>query len=262
MKTKKTASLLLAACMVLTLAGHTVLAAKAKWPVTIHVMDAAERNEFEQQAEGFSSGTLHVSKNNASGTNGSVGAAFTADKTGMAIVLTSVPGAVNYNIQLYAGKPGEGQRVSNYATADVNNGVYFTGLEVGTDYYIKVSSSTLTANACTAVYQMTAFDAMVYDNTISATDSSFTTDRFTCAKDGGNALRFWFRNDGAGECVIRLYKVGLFGSSKVKKITAAAGGAPVYEVYSNPGGATFYMTITCTTGGAISGQLRANQLDL
>ena len=103
--------------------------------------------------------------------------------------------------------------------------------------------------------------AVVYDNTISATDSSFTTDRFTCAKDGGNSLRFWFRNDGEGECVIRLYKVGLFGSSEVKKITVTAGGAPVYEVYSNPGGATFYMTVTCVTGGAISGQLRAAQRD-
>ncbi len=262
MKTKKTASLLLAACMVLTLAGHTALAAKTEWPVTIHVMDTAERDEFERHEEDLSAGTLYVSKNNAGGTNGSVGAAFTADKTGMAIVLTSVPGAVNYNIQLYAGKPGEGQRVSNYATADVNNGVYFTGLEIGTEYYIKVSSSTLTAGACTAVYQMAAFDAMVYDNTISATDGSFTTERFTCAKDGGNSLRFWYRNDSEGECVIRLYRVGLFGSSEVKKITVAAGGAPVYEVYSNPGGATFYMTITCITGGAISGQLRANQLDL
>ena len=46
----------------------------------------------------------------------------------------------------------------------------------------------------------------------------------------------------------------------MKKITVAAGGN-AYEVYSNPGGATFYMTVTCVTGGAISGQLRAAQLD-
>ena len=103
--------------------------------------------------------------------------------------------------------------------------------------------------------------AVVYNNTISTTDSSFTTDRFTCTKGNGNSLRFWFRNDGAGECVVRLYKVGFFGSSEVKKITVAAGGN-AYDVYSNPGGATFYMTVTCTTGGAISGQLRANQLNL
>ena len=103
--------------------------------------------------------------------------------------------------------------------------------------------------------------AVVYNNIISTTDSSFSTDRFTCTNGNGNSLRFWFRNDGEGECVIRLYKVGLFGSSEVKKITVTAGGAPVYEVYSNPGGATFYMTVTCVTGGAISGQLRAAQLD-
>lgn len=102
--------------------------------------------------------------------------------------------------------------------------------------------------------------AVVYNNTISSTDSSFTTDRFSCVSGNGDSLRFWFRNDGAGECVVRLYKVGFFGSSVVKTITVAAGAA-VYDVYSNPGGSTFYMTVTCTTGGAISGQLRANQLN-
>ncbi len=102
--------------------------------------------------------------------------------------------------------------------------------------------------------------AVVYNNTISATDSSFTTDRFTCTKDGGNSLRFWFRNDGEGECVIRLFQTGRFGPTELEKITVAPGAA-ASGVYGDPGGRTFYLRITCTTGGAISGQLRAAQLD-
>lgn len=72
----------------------------------------------------------------------------------MAFVITSVPGASNYNVQLYTGTPGDGERVSNYAAVVVNNGVYFTGLTVGEVYCLKLSSNTLTTNSCTAVYSM------------------------------------------------------------------------------------------------------------
>lgn len=103
--------------------------------------------------------------------------------------------------------------------------------------------------------------AVVYDNTISATDSSFTTDRFTCTDGNGNALRFWFRNDGEGECVIRLYQTGPFGPAELEKITVAPGAA-ASGVYSDPGGKTFYLKITCTTGGEINGHIRACQQNL
>lgn len=75
--------------------------------------------------------------------------------------------------------------------------------------------------------------AVVYDNTISATDSSFTTDRFTCTDGNGNSLRFQFRNDGAGECVIRLYQTGRFGLTELEKITVAPGAA-ASGVYGGP----------------------------
>ena len=103
--------------------------------------------------------------------------------------------------------------------------------------------------------------AVVYDNTISATDSSFTTDRFTCTDGNGNSLRFRFRNDGEGECIIRLYQTGRFGPTELEKITVAPGAA-ASGVYGDPGGKTFYLTITCVTGGEINGQLRACQQNL
>lgn len=75
----------------------------------------------------------------------------------MAFVVKSAPGALNYNVQLYAGVPGAGERASNYATIEVNNGVYFSGLTVGQSYYMKISSNTLPTAGCTAIYAMLMF---------------------------------------------------------------------------------------------------------
>lgn len=154
---RKILSVGLALCIVLC--GSAFAADAAEYPVEIHVMTLEERNElFDQSVEEVTAGAAYLSHNNQSGTNGSICAPFTADRTGMAFVLTSAPGAIDYNVQLYVGKPGEGERVSNYATVEVNNGVYFTNLTVGQEYYYKISSSTLVTNGCTAIYSMVAFD--------------------------------------------------------------------------------------------------------
>lgn len=154
---KKIPLLLLTVCVML--ASFNVAYAKSlddqSYPIEIHVMTMEERNAFEQQNECDPVvGTAYLAQNNVSGTNGNICAPFTAEKENVAIVLVSVPGAENYNIQLYIGLPGEGERVSDYATVGVNNGVYFLGLTEGQEYYFKVSSSTLSTTGCTARYSM------------------------------------------------------------------------------------------------------------
>lgn len=155
-RTKKMAAFALAACTALTMFSFSAAAAEStEYPVEIHTMTPAERTSFETQTEYTPIiGSAYLPKNNEGGTNGSICASFTADKTSMAVVVTSAPGASNYNVQLYAGVPGEGERVSNYATVNVNNGVYFTGLTLGEAYYLTLSSNTLSTNSCTAVYSM------------------------------------------------------------------------------------------------------------
>lgn len=128
------------------------------YSVEIHVMTAEERNAFESQTEATPIvGTAFLSPNNEDGTNGSICAPFTAETANMAFVVKSAPGALNYNVQLYAGVPGAGERASNYATIEVNNGVYFSGLTVGQSYYMKISSNTLPTAGCTAIYAMLMF---------------------------------------------------------------------------------------------------------
>ena len=156
---KKFTRLFLMFGVLLTLCTSTFAAPATEWPVDIHVMTMEERAEMQDQTgDKVTIGTAYLSKNNTSGTNGNICSPFTAEKTGMAFVLINAPGATDYNVQLYVGKPGEGERVSNYATVDVNNGVYFTVLTIGAEYYIKISSSTLVTNGCTATYEAIAFD--------------------------------------------------------------------------------------------------------
>ena len=149
------------ATMVTILSINPVYAAAAngesgnEYPIEIHVMTEDERSAFEQQTEYIPViGTAFLDRNNAAGTNGNICASFTAELKNVAIVLVSVPGATDYNIQLYEGASGEGTRISNYATVGVNNGVYFSGLTKGQEYYFKVSSNTLPTNGCTARYTM------------------------------------------------------------------------------------------------------------
>lgn len=153
---RRISAFVLAACTALTVFSFSVAAVESpEFPVKIHTMTLAERAAFETQPEYTPTiGSAYLSKNNESGTNGSVCAPFTASKTSMAVVVNNAPGAINYNVQLYAGVPGEGERVSNYATVNVNNGVYFTGLTLGTVYYLKLSSNILSTDSCTAVYSM------------------------------------------------------------------------------------------------------------
>lgn len=157
MRLKRIPLSLLVICV--TLASLNVAYAKSldsqSYPIEIHVMTMEERNAFEQQSEYAPViGTAYLAQNNAAGTNGNICAPFTAEKENVALVLVSVPGADNYNVQLYMGMPGEGESVSNYATVDVNNGVYFSGLTEGQAYYFKVSSNTLPTTGCTARYSM------------------------------------------------------------------------------------------------------------
>lgn len=132
---------------------------KAEYPVQIHVMTPQERDAFSKQTAYIpTEGHAFLTQNNAAGTNGTICAPFQADKANMSFVLTSAPGTADYNIQLYAGTPGQGVPASSYAAVCVNNGVYFSGLTEGQNYYFKISSNTVPSGGCTAVYAMLGTD--------------------------------------------------------------------------------------------------------
>lgn len=155
---KKSVSLITTLCLMYGFCASASAINSNEWAISINNMTTKQRQDIENNYNTIVS-NAYLSKNNQDGTNGNICSPFTAEKTGFAFLVTNASGAVNYNVQLYEGKAGEGKAVSNYAVSDINNGVYFTGLTKGKEYYVKISSSTLTTNGCTATYETAYFDA-------------------------------------------------------------------------------------------------------
>lgn len=156
----KAVGCILTLCFMLIFSNNSLAVDLKDWSVDINVMTIQQRDEMQSQAgDNVTTANAYLTKNNQNGTNGSICSPFVAEKNGMVFILVNAPGATNYNVQLYEGKAGQGKAVSNYATTDVNNGVYFTGLTIGKEYYIKISSSTLVTSGCTATYETIAFDS-------------------------------------------------------------------------------------------------------
>lgn len=149
MKNPKKILLPLAGALCLSATLSSALA--AAFPVTLHNLTPSQREALRGQGQ---VGTAYLSQNNETGTNGSLCAPFTAQAASAVFVLTTAPGAENYNMQLYQGMPGEGKAASDYTVSPVNGGVCFTGLEPGKTYYMKISSSTLRSSGCTATYEL------------------------------------------------------------------------------------------------------------
>ena len=149
MKNPKKILLPLAGALCLSATLSSALA--AAFPVTLHNLTPSQREALRGQGQ---VGTAYLSQNNETGTNGSLCAPFTAQAASAVFVLTTAPGAENYNVQLYQGMPGEGKAASDYTVSPVNGGVCFTGLEPGKTYYMKISSSTLRSSGCTATYEL------------------------------------------------------------------------------------------------------------
>ena len=149
MKNPKKILLPLAGALCLSATLSSALA--AAFPVTLHNLTPSQREALRGQGQ---VGTAYLSQNNETGTNGSLCAPFTAQAASAVFVLTTAPGAENYNVQLYQGMPGEGKAASDYTVSPVNGGVCFTGLEPGKTYYMKISSSTLRSSGCTVAYEL------------------------------------------------------------------------------------------------------------
>ena len=149
MKNPKKILLPLAGALCLSATLSSALA--ASFPVTLHNLTPSQREALRGQGQ---VGTAYLSQNNETGTNGSLCAPFTAQAASAVFVLTTAPGAENYNVQLYQGMPGEGKAASDYTVSPVDGGVCFTGLEPGKTYYMKISSSTLRSSGCTATYEL------------------------------------------------------------------------------------------------------------
>ena len=149
MKNPKKFLLPLAGALCLSATLSSALA--AAFPVTLHNLTPSQREALRGQGQ---VGTAYLSQNNETGTNGSLCAPFTAQAASAVFVLTTAPGAENYNVQLYQGMPGEGKAASGYTVFPVNGGVCFTGLGPGKTYYMKISSSTLRSSGCTVTYEL------------------------------------------------------------------------------------------------------------
>ena len=149
MKNPKKILLPLAGALCLSATLSSALA--AAFPVTLHNLTPSQREALRGQGQ---VGTAYLSQNNETGTNGSLCAPFTAQAASAVFVLTTAPGAENYNVQRYQGMPGEGKAASDYTVSPVNGGVCFTGLEPGKTYYMKISSSTLRPSGCTVTYEL------------------------------------------------------------------------------------------------------------
>ena len=149
MKNPKKILLPLAGALCLSATLSSALA--AAFPVTLHNLTPSQREALRGQGQ---VGTAYLSQNNETDTNGSLCAPFTAQAASAVFVLTTAPGAENYNVQLYQGMPGEGKAASDYTVSPVNGGVCFTGLEPGKTYYMKISSSTLRSSGCTVTYEL------------------------------------------------------------------------------------------------------------
>lgn len=149
MKNPKKILLPLAGALCLSATLSSALA--AAFPVTLHNLTPSQQEALRGQGQ---VGTAYLSQNNETGTNGSLCAPFTAQAASAVFVLTTAPGAENYNVQLYQGMPGEGKAASDYTVSPVNGGVCFTGLEPGKTYYMKISSSTLRSSGCTVTYEL------------------------------------------------------------------------------------------------------------
>ena len=148
---KNPKKILLPLARALCLSATLTSAMAAAFPVTIHALSSSQREELEERGQ---VGTAYLAQNNETGTNGSLCAPFTAQAASAVFVLTTAPGAENYNVQLYQGNPGEGKAASDYTVSPVDGGVCFTGLEPGKTYYMKISSSTLRSSGCTATYEL------------------------------------------------------------------------------------------------------------
>jgi hypothetical protein len=161
-KTKMLLSLLLAVSLVLSTFCISAFASNIDAPTvngyilsaeeTAELIDSGLRSRISQ------TGTAYLPLGNNAGTNGNPAAAFVADSTNVSFAIITAPGATDYNVQLYAGVPGSGYKVSQYySRVPINQGVALNNLVVGQNYYFMISSNSLTTNGCTATYTLSTF---------------------------------------------------------------------------------------------------------
>jgi hypothetical protein len=99
---------------------------------------------------------------------------------------------------------------------------------------------------------------VVYENTVTQTESTFDSAYFTCT--GGNTLQIWFDNTGASPCTVTLYKKTAAGNGDTEVSFNVDAGSSGSDVYRDPGGTTFMVRVVAEDGSGVSGTLRASQL--
>lgn len=157
-KLKRIIAVVLAISISIGILTMTVSAAEADPEITAHLMSEEETIQLLYRTRMAETGTVYLPRNNATGTNGNPCGAFTADKTNVSFAIKAgVPGATNFNVQLYVGELGNGFKAADYARVPIGLGVTFYDLVVGKDYYFVVSSDTVSGQGATATYTFETF---------------------------------------------------------------------------------------------------------
>lgn len=157
-KLKKIIAVVLAISISIGILTMTASATEADPEITAHLMSEEETIHLLYRTRMAETGTVCLVHTNDMGTNGNPCGAFTADKTNVSFAIEmGVPGATNYNVQLYVGELGNGFKAADYATVPIGLGVTFRNLAVGKDYYFVVSSITVSGQGATATYTFETF---------------------------------------------------------------------------------------------------------
>ena len=100
--------------------------------------------------------------------------------------------------------------------------------------------------------------AVVYDQTFSVSDSVYESSAFSCPSGNGTTLRIFFRNDSNSSCkvILKRHQNGTLTNAGTMTVKA---GENRYFTYGDPSGKTFEIWVQSSDGGAVAGQLRANQ---
>ena len=102
--------------------------------------------------------------------------------------------------------------------------------------------------------------ALLYENTtVGASDGHFVSSEFGTPSSNSNDINVYFDNKGTSSVTVTLEKKGLFGWSKVDSFNAAAGTNP-FKRMTGASKTTYRIKVDSSTGAAIKGHLRANQL--
>lgn len=132
-----------------------------------------------------------------------------------------------------------------------------------------VSASTLADHSSKAVsiseddgseIIITPFALLYADYAVFASTGVYTTTTFATPSNNSKNINVNFRNTGAANATVTLYRKGLFSDTPVDSLTVASG-KELYKTMPGASSTTYYVKIVGYNGATVKGELRVNQQD-